>query len=385
MPALVQKITLSQFRSYETLRIDTSSSPFVILTGENGAGKTNVLEALSLLSPGRGLRGASLDEYLNTHATPGDSWAVAAEIKTTQGHLMRIGTGIEPGKKSRTVRVNGKSVKGQGAFAEILSFVWLTPQMDRLFLEGASARRKFLDRLVFAQDPSHATRIARYEKNLRERLALLQGNKVVPAAQWVEVLENNLAADAVAIASSRRTLIDRLERHVMEFSAQQSLFPAPVFALAGWIDDAVQSLPAVQVEEEMKRRFKSSRGQDAMSGKSLEGAHRSDFLVRYAEKDMPAAQCSTGEQKALLVSIVLAHAMMIRSERGQAPVLLLDEVAAHFDDARREQLFAHLDSLNTQVWMTGTDSDIFKTFSDRARFFHMGVREAGISTLKQAV
>jgi DNA replication and repair protein RecF len=373
VPTLIQKITLSQFRSYEALRLDTAGASFVVLTGENGAGKTNVLEAVSLLSPGRGLRGAGLDEIMNNKAVMGDTWAVAAELSTPKESLIRIGTGVEAAKKRRAVRVNGKSIKNQAALAEIFSLVWLTPQMDRLFLEGASARRHFLDRLVFAQDPGHATRLGRYEKHLRERMALLQGPRS-EVGSWLDILESGLAADAVAIASSRRTLLDRIERHVAELSGQQALFPAPSFILAGWIDDAIQRFPALEVEESMKQKFKQSRAADTQAGKTLEGAHRSDFIVHYAEKNMPATQSSTGEQKALLISIVLAHAMMIRSERGAAPILLLDEIAAHLDDARRDQLFQHLHDLGTQVWMTGTERDIFKVFADQARYFHIGAQ-----------
>lgn len=371
MPTLIQKITLSQFRSYEALRLDTAGAPFVILTGENGAGKTNILEAVSLLSPGRGLRGAGLDEIMNNQAAAGETWAVAAEISTARDSMLRIGTGIEASKKRRSLRVNGKSVKNQAALAEILSLVWLTPQMDRLFLEGASSRRRFLDRLVFAQDPAHATRLGRYEKHQRERMALLQGPRS-EAGSWLDILEAGMAADAVAIASSRRTLLDRIERHVAEMAGQQALFPAPVFALAGWIDETIQRLPALETEEIMKQRFKKSRVADTQAGKTLEGPHRTDFIVHYAGKNMPASQSSTGEQKALLISIVLAHAMMIRSEVGAAPVLLLDEIAAHLDDARREQLFQHLRDLGTQVWMTGTEREIFRGLADKARYFHVG-------------
>lgn len=389
MPLALHKINLTCFRNYETLRLSPNGARVVVLTGANGAGKTNILEAVSLLTPGRGLRGAALDDMRSRAAAPVDSWAVAAEVETAAGEHVKIGTGLAParktpGEKRRIVRIDGKDAKTQSQLADLVSAVWLTPQMDRIFLEGGAVRRKFLDRLVFAFDPSHATHLNRYEKNLRERMRLLQGDDARARGgadpRWLSELESQLSADGIAIAAARRELVDRLQQHVL----QDSGFPAPQFQLQGWIDTEVATRPALDAEDMLRERFKKSRPLDTASGKSLEGPHRSDFNVIYAAKDMPAAQCSTGEQKGLLVATVLAHAAMMRADRGFVPLLLLDEVAAHLDDRRRAELFDYLLSFDAQIWLTGTEADIFRELSGQAVFYAAGQGTVRETTLREA-
>lgn len=372
MPLLLQRLNLTHFRGYEALRLDFGASgplgKLVVLTGQNGAGKTNILEAISLLVPGKGLRGADLLEIKNRAAGPEDLWAVSAEIETAAGLTARLGTGLDRGAKRRTVRIDGKEARAQNDLAALMACVWLTPQMDRLFLEGPSTRRKFFDRLVFAFDPGHAARLNRYDRQLRERMRLLQAERGADA-RWLDALEAQLAAEAVSIAAARLTLLSKLAHYAARLAESQSLFPSPYIGISGWTEDAVQRRPALGVEEELKQRFRQSRAADAQGGRSHEGVHRSDFIVRYAVRDMPAAQCSTGEQKGLLVSIVLAHALMMQGEKGFVPVLLLDEVAAHLDDARRAELFSCLCALGGQVFLTGTDAAIFAPLAGCARFF----------------
>ncbi len=370
MPLLLQKLNLTQFRGYETLRLDLAGARMAVFTGPNGAGKTNILEAVSLLIPGKGLRGAELLEMKNRNAGAEDLWAVSAEVETASGLSVRLGTGLDRNYKRRVVRIQGKEAKAQNELSSFMSCVWLTPQMDRLFLEGASSRRKFFDRLVYAFEPGHVTRLNHYDTNLRERLKLLTEHRHSDP-RWLDALETQLAADAVCIAASRLNLLSRLAHYVAQLGEGRTLFPLPYISLSGWTESEIQRQPALAVEEALKERFKQSRGLDAHSGKSHEGVQRSDFLVRYAAKDMPADQCSTGEQKGLLLAIVLAHALMMRGEKGFVPVLLLDEVAAHLDDARRDELFTILMALDGQVFLTGTDPGIFSQLKNNARFYQV--------------
>lgn len=377
MALRLQKISLTSFRNYDALRLDVKDARLVVLAGENGAGKTNILEAVSLLAPGKGLRGADLGDMIRRDNTDGmtrtATWAVAAELQNAAGDAVRIGTGLDrraDGRQRRVVRIDGKDAGGQGALSDHVAAVWLTPQMDRLFLEGTAARRRFLDRLVFAHAPEHVTHLNRYEKNMRQRLKLLTGEGAQDP-KWLDVLEEQMAGDAVSVAAARQHLLARLSHHLGELSAAQSLFPSPVMSLAGNLDQMLQKGTALQAEDTLRDRWRTTRRLDADIGRTSEGAHRTDLLVRYADKNMPADQCSTGEQKGLLVSIILAHALMMQAEKGFVPLLLLDEVAAHLDDARRAQLFAHLKALDGQVWLTGTDAGIFRDLGGAAAVFKL--------------
>jgi DNA replication and repair protein RecF len=369
LPLALRKMNISQFRCYEAVRLDLAdSSGLVVLTGPNGAGKTNILEAVSLLVPGKGLRSADILEMKNRAAGPEDVWAISAEVDTPSGLTVRIGTGLDREVKRRVIRINGKNAKSQNELSGFISAVWLTPQMDRLFLEGASARRKFLDRLVYAFEPEHVTRVNRYDKAMRERMKLLLLDR--HDASWLQSLEAQMAAEAVSIAASRLALTEHLQQQVAALGRVVPLFPQPHLALQGWTENEVAARPAVDVEDELKKKIAAARAQDRAAGRTHEGIHRSDLLVSYAEKNMPADQSSTGEQKALLVSIILAHALMMKAEKGYVPIILLDEVAAHLDEARRKQLFDQLSALGGQIWLTGTDEAVFAQLT-KAKFFHV--------------
>lgn len=375
MSLCVQKLSLTNFRNYEVLRLDISHAPQVVLAGANGAGKTNILEAVSLLTPGKGLRGAGLDEITRRTDLGGlpseNLWAVAAELQSAADLPVRIGTGLDhkrdTGKARRIIRVNGKEVKGQDKLSEHVAAIWLTPQMDRIFIDGPAARRKFLDRLVFAYTPDHVTHLNRHDKNMRERLRLLTEHRS-PDPVWLRTLEQNIAADAVSIAAARAHVLARLSTHLAHLSLQQSLFPVPAVDIACNISALMETMPAVTAEEKLQEDMRLSRAQDAAAGRTLQGIHRADFKVSYNAKNMPAEHCSTGEQKGLMLSLVLAHAQMMRSEKGFVPLLLLDEVAAHLDDGRRLQLLSQFRELGGQVWLTGTDIRLFESLPEAAVF-----------------
>lgn len=360
MPLSVLKLTLSNFRNYEARRFAFGAGGMFALVGENGIGKTNVLEAISLLSPGKGLRGADLLDIKNRNAAPEDTWGVSADIEDRTGVVTRVGTALDLLQKRRVVRIDGKDAPRQNDLAERFSVLWLTPQMDRLFLDGASARRKFVDRLVYTAIPDHAARVNRFDKNLRERLFLLQGNTPLDT-RWLDTLEQQIASDAIAMTVARRDVTERLNAYAAELRHHAKTFPCPQVSMQGIVDMLVAENTAVEAEAKLQSALHGNRHIDAETGRTTVGAHRSDMIATYSEKNMPAAQSSTGEQKALLVSIVLAHAMMTAGDKGFVPVLLLDEVAAHFDSIRRDALFECLRHLHGQVLMTGTDGAIFSS------------------------
>jgi DNA replication and repair protein RecF len=370
--AFVSRLSLNDFRGYARLRLELDRQP-VILTGPNGAGKTNLLEAVSFLAPGRGLRRARLAEI--DRRPPGETgssgaWAVAAVIERAAGRV-NIGTGREGGDSERTterrvVRIDGTPVRGQKDLAEHLALVWLTPDMDRLFMDGSSARRRFLDRLVYGFHPAHAGEVAAYETVMRERARLLSdGNS---DAAWLDALEDSMARHGVAIAAARAAVAQRLDRVCAEHDGP---FPAPRLALSGEVDAVLAEMPAVAVEDRAREALHAGRAHDAAQGGAVWGPHRTDMLVRYAAKDRPARECSTGEQKALLLSILLAMARELTAERGEAPLLLLDEVVAHLDGARRAALFDEISGIGAQAWLTGTDDELFQGLRGRARFFRV--------------
>lgn len=362
----ITRLTLTDFRSYGYLRLDTDTRP-VVICGRNGAGKTNLLEALSFLAPGRGLRGARLSE-IGRNASRCQvpvSWGVAAQLATPDGPV-DLGTGLAAGaSERRTVKINGQPAKGAGALAAHLGLVWLTPAMDRLFLEGPAGRRKFLDRLVTAFDADHAGRMAAYDHAYRQRLRLLKTGAGDPA--WFAALEDTMARHGVALAAGRSDLTDRLNR---ELAASRGPFPAAVLALVGAVDGWLAEMPAVDVEDALRRSLWDERRGIAGAGA---GPHRSDLGVAmqapgHPSHEQPAALCSTGEQKALLIAILFAAARLQRAKRGAPPVLLLDEIAAHLDKDRRAALFAEILGLGAQAWMTGTDLGVFAGLAENAQF-----------------
>ncbi|HVJ52234.1 MAG TPA: DNA replication/repair protein RecF [Aliidongia sp.] len=375
----VVRLDLSDFRNYRQVRLETDGRP-IVLTGANGAGKTNLLEAVSFLAPGRGMRRARLAEIDRQPAEAGQgAWAVAARLAAPAGEVV-IGTGRDGASETgdrRLVRIDGQPVKGQAALAQHLNLVWLTPQMDRLFQEGASPRRRFLDRLVFGYDPDHAARLAAYEQALRERARLLRQGGADPA--WLGVLEDTMAREGVAIAAARRDIVQRLDRAAAE--AGDGVFPVPNLTLVGAVEEWLTDSPALAAEERLRAALGAARRIDAEAGGATVGPHRSDFAVRHAGKGVAAVLCSTGEQKALLISIVLAHARLQAALRGLAPVLLLDEIAAHLDQQRRAALFETLLSLGCQAWLTGTDAVLFAELGRNAHFFT--VAEGGVVAAPQ--
>jgi DNA replication and repair protein RecF len=373
-PALlaVRQVRLTDFRNYRQLRLDCGVEP-VVLVGPNGAGKTNLLEALSFLAPGRGLRRARLDEVSRRSRTgepDATAWAVAATLDTPDGRLA-IGTGLEPGRSEgslprRLVRIDGRPAASQTALGLHVAAVWLTPQLDRLFLDGASDRRRFLDRLVTALHPEHAGDVAAYENALRQRARLLgEGNR---DPHWFTVLEDTMARHGVALAANRADTVQRLDA-----AARLGIgpFPRASLAMAGEVDGWLASMAALDAEDRLRATLAANRLRDAEAGTTSIGPHRSDLAVRHLDLDLPAAEGSTGQQKALLVSIALAHARLVTLSRGRPPLLLLDEIAAHLDAERRAALFEEVVALGVQSWMTGTDAELFKPLAGRAQVLHV--------------
>ncbi len=371
-PLRLERLQLTRFRSYAALAA-RFAAPIVVLAGPNGAGKTNLLEAISLLTPGRGLRGARIAELARREAdgSVAGTWAVAGRFATPEGPL-ELGTGIaEAGASRRSFLLDGAAPRGQAEIAARVAAVWLTPQMDRLFQDGASARRRFLDRLVWAIEPAHAREVAAYETALAERNRLLAAGRADPA--WIEALEDAMARHGIAVAAARRALVVRLNRALAGGIA--GAFPAARAEIACDWAAALDSGPALAAEEALRARLAEGRAADAAAGATRTGPHRADLALVHAAKDMPAALCSTGEQKALLVSVVLGHAALIAETRGFAPILLLDEVAAHLDAPRREALFAALAALPAQAFLTGTEAALFAPLAPRAEAFAV---EAGM-------
>ena len=374
------RLTLTDFRNYGGLRLEVAAMR-VALTGANGAGKTNLLEAISLLTPGRGLRGASFAELARHGGNR--TWAIAAEIDTATGKAT-LGTGWsgqgegqEGGGHSRLVVIDGEVQKSASALGQYMRELWLTPAMDRLFAGPASERRRFLDRLVAAFDPEHGSRIAVFEKVMRERNLLLEESR--PDATWLLSLEAHMAEAAVAIAAARLTALDALRTHIGE-TRESSAFPWGDVSVDGEIEALIAVMPALRAEDEYRRLLADSRRQDRGAGRTLKGPHRSDLSVLHGPKNMPAGLCSTGEQKALLIGLILAQARAVTQVSGMAPLLLLDEVAAHLDRERRRGLFDALAALGCQAWMTGTDAELFDGLGRDAAVFH--VEDGTVSEVK---
>jgi DNA replication and repair protein RecF len=365
--AFIKRLTLTNFRSYRAAQIETGERP-VVLVGANGAGKTNLIEAISLLAPGRGLRRATLEEVAFNE---GDgSWAVSAEVEGALG-LASLGTGIDAPEAdvrpaSRRCRIDREPVGSAAAFADHLRVVWLVPAMDGLFNGPASERRRFLDRLVLAVDAGHASRVNALERALRSRNRLLEAPR--PDPHWLDAIEHETAELAVAVATLRAETVARLQAALAARQAG-SPFPAAALAIEGWMEKLVADAPAVEIEDRYRTLLKESRARDAAAGRTLEGPHRSDLTVTYVAKSIAAADASTGEQKALLIGLVLAHAALIANMSGYAPVLLLDEVVAHLDPMRRVALYDELARLGAQVFMTGADPLAFSDIAAQAQFF----------------
>lgn len=340
------RLSLTNFRSYPDALLAPRPG-LVVLTGENGAGKTNILEAVSLLSPGRGLRGAALTDMARSSGPGG--FAIAARIDDVE-----IGTGTASNApERRQVRINGAAASAT-SLSEWLSILWLTPTMDRLFQEGASGRRRFLDRLVLALEPAHAVHAARYEAAMRARNKLLAEER--PDPDWLTALEARMIEHGSALTLARGISVEALGMRLAE--APEGPFARAGLRLQGGDEDLAVSLRA-------------GRARDAAAGRTLSGPHRTDLIVTHLAKDQSAELCSTGEQKALLLSIILAHADLVADRAARRPILLLDEVAAHLDPRRRAALFARLHAGGGQVWMTGTEAALFEEVGSAASRFEV--------------
>ncbi|HZH47476.1 MAG TPA: DNA replication/repair protein RecF [Roseococcus sp.] len=351
MPSL-SRLRLTRFRSYLAADLRFNGG-VVAFTGPNGAGKTNILEAISLLAPGRGLRGARIAEVA-MHGAP--SWAVSGHFDdAVDGFEVGTGSLDEGGPERRAFRLDGGKLRSQAELTERLAMVWLTPQMDRLFQEPPSGRRRFLDRLVLALEPSHAAQVSRYETAMANRNRLLAEGGADPA--WLDALEDAMAGHGVATAAARRVAVAQLGAALS--GGVSGAFPAAHLALQCPAAELLDRMPALAAEEALREGWRSGRSRDAGAGATLLGPHRADLLFTHAGKEMPAQLCSTGEQKALLVSTVLAHAGLVGGRRGLVPLLLLDEVAAHLDAERRAALLAALAALPVQSFLTGTERETF--------------------------
>jgi DNA replication and repair protein RecF len=352
----IHRLSLTNFRSYRAASLETSAD-MVALVGPNGAGKTNCIEAISFLSPGRGLRRATLEDVANNE---GDgSWAVSATVEGEVG-LATLGTGIDPPIEgtsiSRRCRIDREPVSSAAAFGDHLRMVWLTPAMDQLFMGAASERRRFFDRLVLAIDKDHNGRVSALERSLRSRNRLLEERS--SDSHWLDAVERETAELAVAVAAMRSETVTRLAA-MLHARGQASAFPSAIIALDGWMEQALTSEPATAVEDRYRMILRDNRPRDAAAGRTLDGPHLTDLQVIYAPKNMPARDASTGEQKALLIGLILAHATLVADMTGITPLLLLDEIVAHLDPDRRRALFGELSTLGAQVWMTGADPAAF--------------------------
>ncbi|WP_235914038.1 DNA replication/repair protein RecF [Curvivirga aplysinae] len=363
----IRKLSLFSYRNYTHLRMEAEGlkqdSNIVVITGHNGAGKTNILEAISMLTPGRGLRSCKTRDLDQVNAF--GPWAVSCSLDSQYGPV-ELGTGRDPEGERRIVRINGATAKGQSALSEYISAVWLTPQMDRLFLDSSGARRRFLDRLIYGFDAAHAGRLSAYEKAMRERAKLLKQG--VKDDIWLKALESQMVERGIAVAAARRDMTERLD---IACARSDGPFPGAKVTVSGSVEDDLARLPAVEVEDKFAAALRAGRQQDADNGGAGHGPHRSDLDVMHLEKNMPAHLCSTGEQKALLIAIVLAHAKLQAAERGVPPLLLLDEVAAHLDQKKRSALFETIESLGSQTWLTGTEPNVFDELKGKAQFFHV--------------
>jgi DNA replication and repair protein RecF len=407
----ISHLTLSAFRNFRdlTLELEAGAGGFgpLVFTGPNGSGKTNLLEAISFLAPGSGLKGAGLREVDCRHpgnhgagAPPGipgsRAWAVHARYRGRLGEFA-LGTGRDPreeamengeaeassGRERRLCRIEGSTAKSQAALAEILSVFWLTPSMDRLFVERASLRRRFLDRLATGLHADHPARISAYEQAMRERAKILRGDGPLADRaeqdRWLGGLEAEMAAQAVAIAAARLETVDALNAAMAEAVGP---FPRADLAVDGTVELSLRDGPALEAEDLLRSRLAAARDGDAASGITQWGTHRSDLAVGFIGRELGrttlrAAEASTGEQKALLIAILLAQARLVLARRGEAPVLLLDEVAAHLDPERRRHLYAEILALKAQTWFSGTESELFRPLRGTAQFFT--IRESRVT------
>lgn len=373
----ITSLSLHHFRNYEQLELQTDA-PIIILSGHNGAGKTNLLEAVSLLTPGRGLRRAKFSEMdaqgrgqANQHLASTDSescWVISAEIRKREvSHQLGTMRDATASGERRLVKIDGAKARSQNELSRLLAMSWLTPAMDSLFRDSDGDRRRFIDRLVYAFSPSHASHVSGYEKAMRERNALLKD--AIDNPEWYSALEHKMAEAATEIASARIAMLAQLNSAI---NASHHGFPKADLSLNGEVEGWVcEGLSTEEVAKKMRIQWQQSRRSDMAAGRTLRGAHKTIVEITHIDKHMPAALCSTGEQKALLLSIVLSHALARRTLTGVAPIMLLDEVVAHLDTQRRMQLFDSLNEIGAQCWLTGTDAADFSAAPENTQFFNV--------------
>ena len=380
----VTRLTLTDFRNYAFLRINPELRP-IIITGENGSGKTNILEAVSFLTPGRGMRSAKLSDIRrftpavieNGYTPSNSSWAVSANV-SKNGEYFEIGTAVENILREdddenniynkRIVKIDGQKISSQGELGHFLSAIWLTPQMDRLFRGGSQPRRSFFDRLVYAFDNEHAKRTANFEHLYKQWYQLIKNSNGRADSAWLSGIEESMATTGVAIAAARREQIARLNRFIE--NEPDDVFPNVILKLEGTIEKLLDTMPAVDVEDFYMKQLAEGR-KKILYNDNVDGVNRTDFKVFYKKKNMPAELCSTGEQKSLLISIILAQTKCQILYQGFAPVLLLDEVAAHLDDCKREALLQKIKELGLQAWITATNPELFYSLKNSADFYEI--------------
>lgn len=378
----VKRLTLTDFRNYTYLRLNTDLNPIVI-TGENGTGKTNILEAISFLTPGKGLRSARLADIrriypavvANDYVPQNSAWAVSS-IVSINGEDIEIGTGIESSYREiedetraydrRIIKIDGQKTSTQSDLGKYISAIWLTPQMDRLFRGGSQPRRSFLDRLVYAFDIEHAKRTTNFEHLYKEWFQIIKSGRT--DGHWLASIEEEMAGVGVAIAAARREQIARLNTFIK--NEPDDVFPNVELSLEGTIEQLLDTKPAIDVEDYYIGSLQKQR-KNVLYSEYVDGVNRTDFKVFYKKKRMPAELCSTGEQKSLLISIILAQTKCQTLAKGFPPVLLLDEVVAHLDDVKREALLEKIKDLRVQAWITSTDASLFESMRDCAQFFEI--------------
>ncbi len=361
----LSQLTLTNFRNHLDLRLNLTSDP-VVLTGMNGSGKTNILEAISLLVPGRGLSRAAPSEWQSHSAC--DPWAVASVLDVPEGEV-RLSTGrdpVQPHNERRIVSIDGQIVKSQQALTQHVVMSWVTPDMDRILADGPSARRRLIDRMAYSFDPAHAGRVHRYEKAMRERLRLLKDG--ITDAHWLSGLEDQMARTGVTIAAARGSMLRQLQTGIAE---TESVFPRADLSLRGLVEEALEDDPALVVEDKLRSALARNRGEDAQSGTTSMGVHRTDLKVIHRGHNCPADLCSTGEQKALLIAVMMAYVRTLIRVRSVVPLFLLDDITSHLDSVRRGALFDELRGLRVQAWLTGTDEAPFKELLSHAQCYHL--------------
>jgi DNA replication and repair protein RecF len=362
----IRSLTLANYRNHQNLDLSFDVKP-VIITGDNGVGKTNILEAISLVSPGKGLRNSSLDQLAN-NKKKAIHWMSRFLIDSTHGKLELSNHYDDKKSPKREIFINDQKIKSHSELSKIFSVIWLTPLMDQIFIGPSQVRRKFIDRMVFNFDDNHATRVNQYDKLMRERIKILKKTTSASENLWLNSIEKNMSEVAIAIAVARVQLIEYLQ---LMIDLEETSFPKAIISIKGKIEEAVNLKSSLQLESDFEAELKINRKIDLITERTNAGIHRSDLIIYHKDKNIEARSCSTGEQKALLVTIILAQVRARIKWKSSTPVILLDEVIAHLDEKRRFELFEKLLAMKVQFWITGTDNDMFNPLKDKAQFINL--------------